>query len=180
RRLVAGVVAGLVVASAAAGAAGFAIGRTQQTPVRSPQALGGGTFPSPFGNGGPSFSFPFGTTTPSTSAAVPKAVTRSEAGLVDINTTLNYQQSAAAGTGIVLSSNGLILTNNHVIDGATTIHVTDLGNHQTYPATVVGYDATSDVAVLRLQGASGLTTATLASSPATVGQSVYAVGNADG
>ncbi|EQD35272.1 serine protease PepA, partial [mine drainage metagenome] len=96
------------------------------------------------------------------------------------NTTLNYQQSAAAGTGIVLSSNGLILTNNHVIDGATTIHVTDLGNHQTYPATVVGYDATSDVAVLRLQGASGLTTATLASSPATVGQSVYAVGNADG
>ncbi|MGC8509794.1 MAG: S1C family serine protease [Acidimicrobiales bacterium] len=180
RRLITGVVAGLVVASAAAGAAGFAIGRTQQTPSQPAQAFGGGTFTSPFGEGGPSFSPPFGTTTPSTSAAVPRAVTRSEAGLVDINTTLNYQQSAAAGTGIVLSSNGLILTNNHVIDGATTIRATDLGNHQTYSATVVGYDATSDVAVLRLTGASGLTTATFASSPTRVGQSVYAVGNADG
>ncbi len=180
RRLVTGVVAGLVVASAAAGAAGFAIGRSQQTPIRSPQALGGGTFVSPFGEGGPSFSVPFGTSTPPASTPVPHAVTQSEAGLVDINTTLNYQQSAAAGTGIVLSSKGLILTNNHVIDGATTIRVTDLGNHQTYSANVVGYDATADVAVLRLQGASGLTTAKLASSPATVGQSVYAVGNADG
>ncbi len=51
-------------------------------------------------------------------------------GLVDIDTTLGYQQEEAAGTGIVLTSNGEILTNNHVIDGATTISVTDVGQRQ--------------------------------------------------
>ena len=63
-------------------------------------------------------------------------------GLVDINTTLGYQQEEAAGTGIVLTSNGEILTNNHVIDGATTISVTDVGNGKTYSASVVGYNRT--------------------------------------
>ena len=77
-------------------------------------------------------------------------------GLVDVNTTLGYQQEQAAGTGIVLSSNGVILTNNHVIDGATSISVTDIGNHKTYTASVVGYDRTKDIAVLQLHNASGL------------------------
>jgi S1-C subfamily serine protease len=102
-------------------------------------------------------------------------------GLVDINTNLGYQGAAAAGTGIVLTSNGEILTNNHVIDGATSIKVTDLGNGQTYNATVVGYDRTQDVAVLQLQGASGLRTATLGDSSAvTVGEAVVGIGNAGG
>ena len=78
-------------------------------------------------------------------------------GLVDINTTLGYQQEQAAGTGIVISSGGVILTNNHVIDGATTISVTDIGNGKTYTASVVGYDRTKDIAVLQLHNASGLT-----------------------
>jgi len=47
------------------------------------------------------------------------------AGLVDINVTLGYQQARAAGTGMVLTSNGEVLTNNHVIEGATSISVTD-------------------------------------------------------
>ena len=59
-------------------------------------------------------------------------------GLVDINTSLGYQQEQAAGTGIVLSSNGVVLTNNHVIDGATTISVTDVGNQKTYTARSSG------------------------------------------
>ncbi len=102
-------------------------------------------------------------------------------GLVDINTTLGYQQEQAAGTGIVLSSGGVILTNNHVIDGATTISVTDIGNGKTYTASVVGYDRTKDIAVLQLHNASGLTTANLAdSSTASVGQQVVGVGNAGG
>ena len=67
--------------------------------------------------------------------------------LVDINTNLSYESEQAAGTGIVLTSNGEILTNNHVIDGATSISVTDIGNKQTYKANVVGYDRTGDVAV---------------------------------
>jgi S1-C subfamily serine protease len=101
-------------------------------------------------------------------------------GLVDINTTLGYQQEQAAGTGIVLTSNGVILTNNHVINGATSISVTDVGNHKTYTASVVGYDRTKDIAVLQLHNASGLQTATLASSNASVGQNVVGVGNAGG
>jgi S1-C subfamily serine protease len=101
--------------------------------------------------------------------------------LVDINTTLSYQDEEAAGTGIVLTSNGEIVTNNHVIDGATKISVTDIGNHQTYDANVVGYDRTDDVAVIQLVKASGLATATVAdSSKVSMGQSVVAVGNAGG
>jgi S1-C subfamily serine protease len=99
--------------------------------------------------------------------------------VVDIVSTLNNGQ--AAGTGIVLTSSGEVLTNNHVIDGATSISVTDVGNGQTYQASVTGYDATHDIAVLKLNGASGLTTASIGdSSKATVGSKVVAVGNAGG
>ncbi len=102
-------------------------------------------------------------------------------GLVDVNTTLGYQHGAAAGTGIVLTSSGEVLTNNHVIEGATSIRVTDVGNGRTYQATVVGYDASDDIAVLQLQGASGLTTATLGnSSTVAAGDKVVAIGNAGG
>jgi S1-C subfamily serine protease len=101
--------------------------------------------------------------------------------LVDINTTLSYEEEEAAGTGIVLTSNGEIVTNNHVINGATKISVTDIGNGQTYDANVVGYDRTDDVAVLQLVKASGLATATVSdSSKVSTGQSVVAVGNAGG
>jgi S1-C subfamily serine protease len=101
--------------------------------------------------------------------------------LVDINSTFSYQSAQGAGTGIVLTSNGEVLTNNHVIDGATKISVTDVGNGKTYGATVVGYDPVHDIAVLQLQDASGLQTAKLAdSSQAAVGESVVAIGNAGG
>jgi S1-C subfamily serine protease len=102
-------------------------------------------------------------------------------GLVDVVSTLGYQQAAGAGTGMVLTSSGEVLTNNHVIDGATSISVTDIGNGRTYHATVVGYDQHHDVAVLQLQGASGLQTVDLgSSSSAAAGQRVVALGNAGG
>ena len=69
-------------------------------------------------------------------------------GLVDIVSTLGYQQAKAAGTGMVLTASGEVLTNNHVIDGATSIKATDIGNGRTYTAKVVGYSKTKDVAVL--------------------------------
>jgi S1-C subfamily serine protease len=101
--------------------------------------------------------------------------------LVDINSTFSYQQAAGAGTGIVLTSTGEILTNNHVVNGATKISVTDIGNGKTYSASVVGYDSSHDIAVIQLQGASGLTTAKFAdSSKLAVGESVVAIGNAGG
>jgi S1-C subfamily serine protease len=100
---------------------------------------------------------------------------------VDINTTIDYGQAAGAGTGIVLTSNGEILTNNHVVAGATSIKVTDVANGKTYTATVVGYDTAKDIAVLQLHGATGLKTATIASSgTVTPGEQVVAVGNANG
>jgi S1-C subfamily serine protease len=102
-------------------------------------------------------------------------------GVVNIVTTLGFQRARAAGTGIVLSSSGEILTNNHVIEGATSIRATDVGNGQTYRVRVVGYDRSHDVAVLKLQGASGLeTVATGNSGTASVGEKVVALGNAGG
>jgi S1-C subfamily serine protease len=106
---------------------------------------------------------------------------RIDPGLVDVTSTLGYAQETAKGTGIVLTANGEILTNNHVINGATSVSVTDIGNGKTYKATVVGYDDSKDVAVLQLTGASGLTVASIGdSSTVGVGNSVVALGNAEG
>jgi S1-C subfamily serine protease len=99
---------------------------------------------------------------------------------VDINTNLSYENEEAAGTGMVLTSDGEILTNNHVIDGATSISVTDVGSGKTYSAKVVGYDRTGDVAVIKLVNASGLRTISTSSDTPAVGQAVIGVGNAGG
>ena len=106
---------------------------------------------------------------------------RVDPALVDINVNFSYQGAQGAGTGIVLTSNGEVLTNNHVIEGATSIQVTDIGNGKTYSATVVGDDPSADIAVIQLSGASGLQTATLGNSTnLAVGQSVVGLGNAGG
>jgi S1-C subfamily serine protease len=118
---------------------------------------------------------------PLTALTTSQITARTDPGLVDVVSTLGYQQAQAAGTGIVLTSSGEVLTNNHVIEGATSISVTDIGNGRTYQAKVVGYDQTKDVAVLQLQGASGLGTVSLGNSAtATVDQTVVAIGNAGG
>jgi S1-C subfamily serine protease len=102
-------------------------------------------------------------------------------GLVDVKSTLGFQGATSLGTGIVLTSNGEILTNNHVVNGATAVSVTDIGNGKTYKAAVVGYDESKDIAVLQLSGASGLTTASTGdSSSVGVGDGVVALGNAGG
>ncbi|WP_147392124.1 S1C family serine protease [Amnibacterium setariae] len=101
-------------------------------------------------------------------------------GLVTIVSQLGYESGEAAGTGIILTSNGRILTNNHVIDGSTAIEVTDESTGRSYAAKVVGTNATKDVAVLQLEDASGLTPADIATSDPSVGDGVTAVGNANG
>ncbi|HKS52975.1 MAG TPA: trypsin-like peptidase domain-containing protein [Pseudonocardiaceae bacterium] len=104
-----------------------------------------------------------------------------DTGVVDINTQLGYLNAAGAGTGIVLSPSGEVLTNNHVISGATRISVTDVGTGRRYPATVTGYDRSHDIALLQVHGASGLPTAPIGdSSTVSVGDKVAAVGNAGG
>lgn len=102
-------------------------------------------------------------------------------GLVNINTVLGYEGARAAGTGIVLTPDGEVLTNHHVVQGATEISVENVGNGKTYSATVVGYDDNHDIAVLKLKDASGLQTAKIGdSSTVKVGDDVVGIGNAGG
>jgi len=124
---------------------------------------------------------PLPSTAPGTSAGEAAVLKKVEPSLVIINTTLRYTSEQAAGTGMVLNSSGLVLTNNHVIENATKITATSVATGKTYPAQVVGYDVTGDVAEIQLQGASGLDPIT-AANPATVksGISVVAMGNAEG
>ena len=108
-------------------------------------------------------------------------VTKVKPGLVIINTTLQYASEAAAGTGMVINADGLVLTNNHVIEGSTEITATVAATGKTYPATVVGYDKTRDIALIQLRNASGLTTVPIGnSSSVKVGSAVVALGNAEG
>src|SRR6185312_1162574 len=99
--------------------------------------------------------------------------------VVDISTRFGYNNAVGAGTGIVIDPNGVVLTNNHVISGATDISAFDVGNGQTYAVDVVGYDRTQDIAVLQLRGASGLPTAAIGGQ-ATVGEPIVALGNVGG
>jgi S1-C subfamily serine protease len=121
------------------------------------------------------------TATSKTVLSTSQIASRVDPAIVDVTSTLGFQHATAKGTGIVLTSNGEILTNNHVISGATSVSVTDIGNGKTYKATVVGYDQSHDVAVLQLSGASGLTTASTGdSSTVNTGDNVVALGNAGG
>jgi len=161
----------------------LAVVRLAEFPVRIGHlAIWIGTLP--FGSGGFSFgsgssgSNPSASGAPADSAAI---ALRVDPGLVDVDTSLGYANEEAAGTGIVLTSTGEVLTNNHVVDGATSIRVTDVGNGRVYTATVVGYDRSSDVAVLKLKDAAGLKVASLGdSSMVRRGEAVVGIGNAGG
>jgi S1-C subfamily serine protease len=101
-------------------------------------------------------------------------------GLVRIASTLKYEGGQAAGTGMILTSTGEVVTNHHVVEGSTTMRVTVMSTGARYSATVVGTDAKDDVAVLQLQGASGLQTVTPDTDGISTGDSVTAVGDANG
>jgi S1-C subfamily serine protease len=101
-------------------------------------------------------------------------------GVVVVDTKLAYQGGTAAGTGMVLTSSGEVLTNNHVISGATSIKVVVPKTGRSYTAKVVGYDKSVDIALLQLQGASNLKTISISSARASLGAKVTALGNAGG
>ena len=183
------IVAALVLVIAIAGM-GFVFGHyvftSNQSRITSPTTSNSNSLYPGFGN----FTVP--STTPSSgsssgsqstanNAAAAKIAQSVDKGLVDINTSLSYQGSEAAGTGMVLTSNGLVLTNNHVIEGATSITARDVNNNKVYTATVVGYEVTKDIAVLQLKNASGLSTVSLGnSSKVSKGDQVVGIGNAGG
>ena len=177
RTAVALAVLALVLASGGLGAAiGVAVHDRGPLNAFRPSQLPG--IPS-LGDGGGGGATP--TTVAPTSGIDANAVANKvDPAVVDINTTL-AGGGRAAGTGIVLTSNGVVLTNNHVIADAQTIQVQVGGTGRTYTGHVVGYDVVDDVAVVQLQGASGLRTATLGnSSSLAVGTPVVAIGNALG
>jgi S1-C subfamily serine protease len=150
---------------------------------------GGGTETNPFGGGGFG-GFPStgngdsggsgdnsGTGSLNASALAAKV----DPGLVDVTSDLKYSGATAEGTGMVISSTGLVLTNNHVIDQSTSVSAQIVTSGRTYTAKVIGYNSTDDVALLQLVGASGLKTVSLSnSSEAKVGEAVLALGNAGG
>ncbi len=192
RRLAVMVAVGLVLV-AAIGGSGFVIGHYVNRPAAQSAF---GNFPGlpnfryqlPGGASGSFGAFPGSTTTPTTvpdnspsAATAAQVAALVDPGVVDISTTSKYQSSSSAGTGMVLTSNGLVLTNNHVIDGATSIDVRLVSTGATYSATVLGYSVTRDVALLQLRNASGLATVTTADSSAvSAAQPIVAIGNAGG
>ena len=198
RRTAVMVVGGLVLV-AAIGGSGFVIGHYVGH-SSSPSVIGafpGNQYPeSPFGGFGGSGNTPTGgsnvypvtpvtpTTVPAnapSSASAAKIARKVDVGVVDISTTSSYQSSSAAGTGMILSANGLVLTNNHVINGATSISVRVVSTNKTYTAKVLGYSVTKDVALLQLANASGLTPVTTAnSSTVSKDEGVVGIGNAGG
>lgn len=99
--------------------------------------------------------------------------------VVDITTRIDGGE--AAGTGMVLTSSGLVLTNNHVIDGSTKIVVQIGGTGDYYDAHVVGYDVADDVALLQMEGVSDLKTVAIGDSTSlATGDKVVTIGNALG
>jgi S1-C subfamily serine protease len=147
------------------------------TPGSGGSDSGGGLFP----NGGNSGGSSSGGTSGGTSTSVTLANGKQKTGVVTIVSTLRYQNAQSAGTGMILSSDGEVLTNNHVVNGATSIVVTVASTGRSYRADVVGTAPTKDVAVLQLRNASNLKTANLGQSDnVKVGDAVVGVGNAGG
>ena len=163
----------VVVAALAAGiGAGTVLALNHGSTAAANSSISSQQIPSPTGGSGGS-----STTTINEQFVASKV----EPGIVDINSTLKYQDGTAAGTGMVLSSSGLVLTNNHVVDGSTHLTATLVTSNHSYTAVVVGTDPTDDVALIKLQGASGLKTVQVGdSSKVTLGTAVLAIGNQGG
>jgi S1-C subfamily serine protease len=172
--LAAAVVAGLVLFAGGTGI-GWSLARgnlagqlgTVQAPIRTVPQIG-----SSSGQTGPA--------RPADAQAIASKVVPA---VVDIDTVIQTlgRPDQAAGTGMILTASGEALTNNHVIQGASSIKVTLPSDGSSYPAKVIGVDPSADIALLQIQGRTGLPTVTLAdSSTLTTGQAVVAIGNALG
>ncbi|HEY3957300.1 MAG TPA: trypsin-like peptidase domain-containing protein [Streptosporangiaceae bacterium] len=169
--LAAGVAAGVVLAASpgTSSTTSAASGSGNQAPS---QVLPGGELPQGSAPSGQR-SVPSG--------AEQAVINKVKPGIVIIDTNLQYNSEDGAGTGMVINPDGLVLTNNHVIEGSTQIRATVVSTGKTYKAKVVGYAKTRDIALIQLQGASGLHTVPLGdSSSVRTGTPVVALGNAGG
>jgi S1-C subfamily serine protease len=169
----------VVAAAVGAGLTGYALSSNQNSPASAGGQPRGGA-----GNPGNFPGFPSGGNSARhavNSASERAAVQAVRPGLVDISSNLGYQGSQAAATGMVISSDGLVLTNNHVITDTTQLYATVLASGKKYKANWLGYDSADDVAVIRLVGAHNLRTVPLGDSTTVgLGDKVIAIGNAYG
>ncbi len=176
----AAIISYVAVAAVAACGGGLAVALTSASgsPPSASTGLrpgnGAGTAPGAGGTSGASI----------TGAPLQRVENAVQPGLVVINSRLQDDGadiSGAAGTGMIISRSGLVLTNNHVIDASNGLTATVVSTGKSYPAIWLGYDKGSDIAVIKLEGASGLTPVPLGNSSAVrVGDGVVAMGNANG
>jgi S1-C subfamily serine protease len=174
-RLAAAVVLAAVIAAAAGAGLGWSLARTINShnptaTITQPTTTQPQTNPEA----------PIQPANPNTGSLNPDAIAaKIDPAIVDINTVVGTSQ--AAGTGMIISSTGEILTNNHVVDGSTSIQVTIAGHSQPYTAHLIAADPSADIAVIKVDGLTGLPTVSFASSSSVnVGDSVVALGNALG
>ena len=144
------------------------------------------------GAGGMLLLHPFGASPAPASSLIGNSAARSlnaraiyhrlEPSIVDVTSTLRYDDETASGTGFIIDGEaGLVLTNNHVIRDATSVTARLTSTGRTYPARIVGADVGADIAVLQLQGARGLVTAPVGDSASLrLGSPVLAIGNQAG
>jgi len=168
----------VVAAAAGAGLTGYALsGNHARSSANGAPSGGPGGSIGGFPGGFPSGSSHSGVSS-STQRAVVGAV---RPGLVEISSNLAYQGSQAAATGMVISKNGLVLTNNHVITDTTQLTAKVVATGKQFPAKWLGYDSADDVAVIQLVGAHNLRTVPLGNSKSVrLGDHVIAIGNAYG
>jgi S1-C subfamily serine protease len=182
RRRLAAAISYAVVAAVAACAGGLAVALTSSSgsPPSASAGLSPGSSSAPGTEPGAAASSDAGIS----GAALQRVQNAVRPGLVVINSSLQDDGPdvyGAAGTGMIISRSGLVLTNNHVIDGTNGLTATVVATGKTYPAIWLGYDKGSDIAVIKLEGASGLTPVPLGnSSAARVGDGVVVMGNAGG
>lgn len=180
RGLIGGLVVLLALLMVAAVGVAVGVGRALHNSASNSPVTGGQDNGGTQNNGGTQ-PVPGTTTAPRNTLDSSSIAAKVDKWVVDINTVLKYENGRAAGTGVVVGSSGLVLTNNHVVAGATSITVTEVTTGRTYQASVVGYDRSEDIAVVQMKNASGLPTAMIGDSEKVgVGDPVIAIGNAGG
>jgi putative serine protease PepD len=167
-RGMAGVVTAALIAGLVGGGAGFggayALLERDRPPATAP-ALG--SVPASSG------------TAPASNGTVAGAAAAAAPSTVDIR--VITPQGVAEGSGVILTADGAVLTNNHVVDGSSGTITVTLADGTEHPAAVVGTSPSYDLAVLRMQNVSGLAAATLGqSADLQVGQQVVAIGSPQG
>src|SRR4051794_22488341 len=126
------------------------------------------------------FTFPSNSAPRSIDSASRRIAAKLDDSIVNITTRLSTG-GAAAGTGIVISPNGLALTNNHVIADTADLRVENSADGSMHSAKVLGYSVTADVALIKIEGVSGLTPAPIGTaSDVSIGDTVVGLGNAGG